>query len=76
MRRHVQAATRRRRSGAAAAPTRHPPIAFYSTVWLGDSEILKKIMQSDAYFITQDNGAGAPLHFAATYCRLDMVRAR
>jgi len=31
--------------------------------------------QSDPYFFTQDNGAGAPLHFAVTYRQLDMVRA-
>ena len=30
-------------------------------------------MSEDAYFLTQDNGAGAPLHFATTYRQLDMV---
>lgn len=63
-------------TGRYAPSPRHPPIAFYSSVRLGDAEMMEKIMRSDAYFITQDNGAGAPLHFAATYCRLDMVRAR
>ena len=29
--------------------------------------------QVDPYFVTQDNGAGAPLHFAVTYRQLDMV---
>lgn len=32
-------------------------------------------MSVDPYFITQDNGAGAPIHFAVTYCQLDMVSA-
>jgi [acyl-carrier-protein] S-malonyltransferase len=31
-------------------------------------------MDTDPYFITQDNGAGAPVHFATTYKQLDMVR--
>lgn len=30
-------------------------------------------MDVDPYFVTQDNGAGAPLHFAVTYGQLDMV---
>lgn len=33
-------------------------------------------MDTDPYFWSQDNGAGAPLHFATTYKQLDMVRAR
>eukprot|EP00878_Enallax_costatus_P025741 GHUV01027567.1.p1 GENE.GHUV01027567.1~~GHUV01027567.1.p1 ORF type:complete len:570 (+),score=127.17 GHUV01027567.1:335-2044(+) len=52
---------------------RFPPFAFYSAVRLGDPELLYKIMAVDPYFITQDNGAGAPLHFAVTYRHLDMV---
>ncbi len=35
--------------------------------------MLAKIMAVDPYFITQDNGAGSPLHFAVTYRQLDMV---
>jgi [acyl-carrier-protein] S-malonyltransferase len=31
-------------------------------------------MAVDPYYVTQDNGAGAPLHFAVTYRQLDMVR--
>jgi hypothetical protein len=42
---------------------------------MGDPEQLAKIMETDPYFITQDNGAGAPIHFATTYRQLDMVRA-
>lgn len=53
-----------------------PPIAFYSSVRLGDPEQLAKIMDTDPYFVTQDNGAGAPIHFATTYKQLDMVRSR
>ena len=52
------------------------PINFYSAVRLGDPEQLAKIMETDPYFITQDNGAGAPIHFATTYKQLDMVRGR
>lgn len=52
---------------------RFPPIAFYSAVRLGDPEQLALIMETDPYFITQDNGAGAPLHFATTYKQLDTV---
>ena len=54
----------------------YPPIAFYSAVRLGDPEQLAKIMDTDPYFITQDNGAGAPIHFATTYKQLDMVGLR
>lgn len=52
---------------------KYPPFNFYSCVRLGDPEMLAKIMETDPYFITQDNGAGAPLHFAVTYKQLDMV---
>jgi hypothetical protein len=54
---------------------KYPPIAFYSAIRLGDPEQLAKVMDTDPYFITQDNGAGAPVHFATTYKQLDMVRA-
>ncbi len=40
---------------------------------LADPEALNQIMTVDPYFVTQDNGAGAPLHFATTYKQLDMV---
>ncbi len=52
----------------------HKPIQFYGCARLGNPELLKKIMETDPYFITQDNGAGSPLHFATTYKQLDMVR--
>lgn len=52
------------------------PISFYSSVRLGNPEQLTKIMATDPYFVTQDNGAGAPLHFATTYKQLDMVKPR
>ena len=32
-------------------------------------------MDTDPYYWTQDNGAGAPVHFATTYKQLDMVRS-
>ena len=34
-----------------------------------------QIMETDPYFWSQNNGAGAPIHFATTYKRLDMVRS-
>jgi ankyrin repeat protein len=34
---------------------------------------LATIMAVDPYFLTQDNGAGAPVHFATTYGQLDML---
>lgn len=52
---------------------KYPPFAFYSCIRLGDPEQLEKIMSSDPYFWTQDNGAGAPVHFATTYKQLDML---
>jgi len=52
---------------------KYPPFAFYSTIRLGDPEQLAKIMEKDPYFWTQDNGAGAPIHFATTYKQLDML---
>jgi len=30
-------------------------------------------MKTDPFYITQDNGAGAPIHFATTYKQLDMI---
>ena len=50
-----------------------PPFAFYSCVRLGDPDQLKVIMDTDPYFLTQNNGAGAPVHFATTYKQLDMA---
>ncbi|GBF91835.1 hypothetical protein Rsub_04940 [Raphidocelis subcapitata] len=40
---------------------RYQPFAFYTAV------------RVDPYFVTQDNGAGAPLHFAVTFAQLDMA---
>ena len=34
-----------------------------------------QIMETDPYYWTQDNGAGAPVHFATTYKQLDKVRS-
>ena len=50
------------------------PISFYSCFRLGNPEQLRTILETDPYFVTQDNGAGAPLHFATTHKQLDMVR--
>ena len=51
----------------------HQPTEFYGAVRLGDPEELFHIMSVDPYFITQDNGVGAPIHFATTYKQLDMI---
>ena len=51
----------------------HQPTEFYGAVRLGDPERLFHVMSIDPYFITQDNGAGAPIHFATTYKQLDML---
>ena len=61
-------------TGRYAPQPRFPPFAFYSAVRLADPGQLALIMATDPYFVTQDNGAGAPLHFATTYRQLDMVR--
>ena len=53
---------------------KHKPIEFYGAVRAGDASRLAAIMEADPYFVTQDNGAGAPLHFAVTYKQLEMVR--
>lgn len=52
---------------------KHQPFAFYTSIRNADPELLDKIMTVDPYFVTQDNGAGAPIHFATTYRHLDMV---
>ena len=62
-------------TGRYAPQPRFAPFAFYSAARLGDPGQLALIMATDPYFITQDNGAGAPLHFATTYRQLDMVRS-
>ena len=53
---------------------KHQPYAFYTSVRHGDPERLAYIMSVDPYFLTQNNGAGAPIHFAVTYRQLDMVK--
>ena len=52
---------------------KHQPTEFYGSVRLGDSERLFHVMSVDPYFLTQNNGAGAPIHFATTYKQLDML---
>jgi [acyl-carrier-protein] S-malonyltransferase len=60
-------------SGRYPPQPKFQPFAFYSAVRLGDLEQLKLIASTDPYFLTQDNGAGAPIHFAVTYKQLDMI---
>ena len=52
---------------------KHKPIEFYSAARLGDPAALARVMEADPYLRTPDNGAGAPVHFATTYKKLDMV---
>ncbi|DBB12917.1 TPA: hypothetical protein ACH3X3_005670 [Trebouxia sp. C0006] len=52
---------------------KHQPTEFYGSVRLGDPERLFHVMSVDPYFLTQNNGAGAPIHFATTYKQLDML---
>ena len=73
--RHAVTAMPRDMTGTGRYPPqpKFKPISFYSAVRLGDPEQLATVMSTDPYFITQDNGAGAPIHFATTYKQLDMV---
>ena len=60
-------------SGRSVPHLFHQPLAFYTAIRLSDPEVLSQIMSVDPFFVTQDNGAGSPLHFAVTYKRLDMA---
>ena len=70
---------RRSRSFRVVGTGRYPPqpkfepFAFYSCFRLSDPEQLEIIMRNDPYYWTQDNGAGAPVHFAVTYRQIDML---
>ena len=70
---HARAPPRRTATGRYPPQPKFQPFAFYSAVRLGDPEQLELIMSTDPYFWTQDNGAGAPVHFATTYKQLDML---
>jgi len=70
---HARAQPRRTATGRYPPQPKFQPFAFYSAVRLGDPEQLELIMSTDPYFWTQDNGAGAPVHFATTYKQLDML---
>eukprot|EP00898_Chlorokybus_atmophyticus_P005012 jgi/Chlat1/5511/Chrsp360S05337 len=51
----------------------HTPFEFFSVVRKADPEGLAKIMKDDEYYVTQDCGAGGPIHFAATSKQIDMI---
>lgn len=78
--------TQRRRARARSAARRraprtprsqhtlHPLTPHTSSQFKATALHHQQPKQVDPYFVTQDNGAGAPLHFAVTYRQLDMVR--
>ena len=64
-----------RRDVRAGVETTYPPATFYGAAAVGDVHLLDEILDTDPYHVNQDNGTGAPLHFAVTYGRVDAVRA-
>ena len=60
---------------ASGVETTYPPATFYGAAAVGDVHLLEEILDTDPYHVNQDNGTGAPLHFAVTYGRVDAVRA-
>ena len=60
---------------ASGVETTYPPATFYGAAAVGDVSLLNRILDTDPYHVNQDNGTGAPLHFAVTYGRVDAVRA-
>ena len=65
----------RRVRDASGVETTYPPATFYGAAAVGDVHLLDEILDTDPYHVNQDNGTGAPLHFAVTYGRVDAVRA-
>lgn len=53
----------------------HPPATFYAAAASGDVGLLRACVVGDVYRACQDNGAGAPLHFAAARGRADAAAA-
>lgn len=64
----------RRVRDASGVETTYPPATFYGAAAVGDVHLLDEILDTDPYHVNQDNGTGAPLHFAVTYGRVDAVR--
>ena len=64
----------RRVRDASGVETTYPPATFYGAAAVGDVHLLEEILDTDPYHVNQDNGTGAPLHFAVTYGRVDAVR--
>ena len=65
----------RRVRDASGVETTYPPATYYGAAAVGDVHLLDEILDTDPYHVNQDNGTGAPLHFAVTYGRVDAVRA-
>ena len=53
----------------------HPPATFYAAAASGDVGLLRACVVGDVYRACQDNGAGAPIHFAAARGRADAAAA-
>ena len=64
----------RRVRDASGVETTYPPATFFGAAAVGDVLLLDVILDADPYHVNQDNGTGAPLHFAVTYGRVDAVR--
>ena len=52
---------------------RYPPATFYAAISTGSLDLFREIIGVDPYYASQDNGAGTPLHFAASYGEPEMI---
>ena len=52
---------------------RYPPTTFYAAISTGCLDLFREIIAVDPYYAAQDNGAGTPLHFAASYGEPEMM---
>lgn len=51
----------------------YPPSTFYCSISIGRLDIFRSILEADPYYAGQDNGSGAPLHFASSYGQQHMI---
>ena len=66
---------RRSRALGASLQYAHPPATFYAAAASGDVRLLRACVVEDVYHACQDNGAGAPIHFAAARGRAEAAAA-
>ena len=66
---------RRSRALGASPQHAHPPATFYAAAASGDVRLLRACVVEDVYHACQDNGAGAPVHFAAARGRAEAAAA-